>query len=140
MKTAAQANQKWVESTQGGQDVWAANLNATTKSITQAAVDARGKMQANFSAATAPGGIWERHLLARGDGYVKSQATLLKQNYATGVQQASAKQLASITKILAYESAGLATLTPKSSAGSGRTRMNEWYDYMSAGKGTLGAQ
>lgn len=140
MKTAAQANAKWVASTQAGQDTWAANLNSTQKPIAQAAVDARGKMQANFAQSTQPGGIWERHLLARGDGYIKSQATLLKQNYATGVQQASGRQLTAITKILAYEQAGLNTLTPKSGAGSGRTRMNEWFDYMSAGKGTLGSQ
>lgn len=139
MKTPQQANQKWVASTNVGQPTWLANLQATTKPITQAAVNARQKMQANFAAATAPGGVWETHLLARGDGYVKSQAALLANNYATGVQGASAKQLAAITKILAYEQAGLGTLTPKGGPGTGKTRMTEWFDYMSAGRGTLGA-
>lgn len=140
MKTAAQANAKWVASTSTGTETWATNLQNTTKPITQAAVDARSKMQANFSAATQPGGVWERHLLAGGDGYVKSQAQARKQNYSNGVQQASAKQLASITKILAYEAQAATQLTSKSQAGSGRTRMNEWFDLMSAAKGTLGAR
>lgn len=139
IKSAQQANAKWVASTSVGTETWASNLNATQKPITQAAVNARGKMQANWNAATAPGGTWERNLLAKGDGYVKSQAVKLKQHYSDGVRDASDKQLASITKILAYESAGLSTLTPKSGTGSGRTRMNEWFDYMSAGRGTLGA-
>lgn len=139
MKTPQQANQKWVNSTSTGEATWAANLNATTKPITQAAIDARSKMQTNFSAATQPGGIWERRLQAVGDAGVKSAAQAKKANYSTGVQQAGPKQLAAITKILAYEAAGLSTLTSKSQPGSGRTRMNEWFDYMSAGRGTLGA-
>jgi hypothetical protein len=139
IKTAAQGNAKWVASTATGEQTWADNLNATQKPIAQAAVDARSKMQTNFSAATQPGGKWERHLLGRGDGYIKSQATLKKGNYSTGVGLASAKQLAALTKIIAYESAGLNTLTSKAQVGSGKTRMNEWYDYMKAGAGTLGA-
>ena len=139
MKTPQQANAKWVSSTGSGQETWAQNLQATTKPIVQAAIDARGKMQANFSAATQPGGVWERRLSAVGDAGVKSAAQAKKANYATGVSQASGKQLSAITKILAYEAAGLSTLTPKSGSGSGRTRMNEWFDYMSAGRGTLGA-
>jgi hypothetical protein len=140
VKTAAQGNAKWIASTSTGTETWATNLQNTTKPITQAAVDARGKMQTNFATATQPGGKWERHLLAGGDGYVKSQAQAKKQNYANGVQQGSAKQLAALTKIIQYEQAGLNTLTPKSQPGSGRARMNEWYDYMSAGAGTLGAR
>lgn len=139
MKTPAQANAKWVASTNVGQPTWLANLQGTTKQITQAAVNARAKMQANFAAATQPGGVWETRLLARGDGYVKSQAALLQNNYSTGVQGASGKQLAAITKILAYEAAGLQTLTPKGGPGTGKQRMTEWFDYMSAGRGTLGA-
>jgi hypothetical protein len=138
IKTAAQSNAKWVSSTQQGEATWAANLNSTTKPITQAAVDARGKMQSRWNAATAPGGVWERHLLARGDGYVKSQATLLKANYTAGVQGASAKQLASAQKIIAYETQALTQLSSKAIA-SGKTRMNEWFDLMSAAAGTLSA-
>jgi hypothetical protein len=139
IKTAEQGNAKWVASTSIGEDTWANNLNSTQKPITQAAVDARGKMQSNFQTATAPGGPWERHLLARGDGYVKSQATKLKANYTTGVRGASDKQLAALRKIIAYETSMLTQLTPKSASGSGRTRMNEWFDLMSAAAGTLGA-
>jgi hypothetical protein len=139
IKSPQQANAKWVASTSVGQDTWATNLQQTTKPIVSAAIQARSKMQSNFQAATAPGGIWERRLEQVGDAGIKSAAVAKKGNYATGVQQASAKQLSSITKILAYEAAGLGTLTPKSGAGSGRTRMNEWFDYMSAGRGTLGA-
>lgn len=140
MKTPAQAAAKWNGSTSTGQQTWVDNLNATTKPIVQAAIDARGKMQAAFQAATQPGGPWERHLAAVGDGGVKQAARDKAGNYSTGVSQAQPKFLAAITKILAYEQAGLQTLTPKSQAGSGRTRMNEWFDYMSAGKGTLGAR
>lgn len=139
MKTAAQANAKWVASTAQGQGVWLQNLQGTTKPIVASAIAARGKMQSAWNAATAPGGKWETHLNAVGDVGVKAAAAAKQNNYGNGVAQASAKQLASITKILAYEAAGLATLTPKSQAGSGRTRMNEWHDYMLAGAGTLGA-
>jgi len=139
VKTADQANAKWVASTSQGTETWATNLNTTQKPIAQAAVDARGKMQTAWNAATQPGGKWERNLLARGDGYIKSQATKLKQNYATGVANASDKQLASMRKIIAYEQTALTQLTSKSSPGSGRTRMNEWFDLMSAAAGTLGA-
>lgn len=141
MKTPAQANAKWVASTAQGQPTWLANLQGTNKPITQGAVDARGKMQSAWNTATQPGGVWERNLLkgGQGDAYVKSQAAKLAQNYGTGVQNASPKQLAAITKILAYEAAGLPALTPKSQAGSGKLRMTEWFDYMSAGRGTLGA-
>jgi hypothetical protein len=83
--------------------------------------------------------VWETHLLARGDAYVKSQAAAKQANYGTGVSLASPKQLAAITKILAYEAAGLQTLTPKGGPGTGKQRMTEWFDYMTAGRGTLGA-
>jgi hypothetical protein len=140
VKTAAQANQKWVNSTSTGTDTWATNLQNTTKPIVSAAIASRSKMQSAFQNATAPGGSWETHLNDVGDGGIKSAAQAKKQNYATGVQQGSARQLAAITKILQYEQAGLNTLTSKSQAGSGKTRMNEWFDYMSAGRGTLGAR
>jgi hypothetical protein len=139
IKTPQQANDKWKASTSTGEATWAANLQNTTKPIVAAAIASRSKMQANYAAATQPGGVWERRLNEVGDAGIKSAAQVKKANYSTGVQQASAKQLASITKILAYEAAGLGTLTPKSGSGSGRTRMNEWFDYMSAGRGTLGA-
>ena len=140
MKTPQQAAQKWDASTSQGQQTWATNLQNTSKPIVAAAIAARGKLQANFAAATAPGGSWERNLSSVGDAGVKSAAAAKASNYSTGVSQAQPKFLAAITKILAYEAAGLNTLTPKSQAGSGRTRMNEWFDYMSAGKGTLGAR
>lgn len=139
MKTAAQANAKWVASTAQGQPTWLANLQGTQKPIVSAAIAARAKMQANWATAVAPGGSWETHLTAVGDAGVKAAAGAKQNNYGAGVQQASGKQLASITKILAYEAAGLSTLTPKSTPGSGKTRMTEWFDYMSAGRGTLGA-
>lgn len=139
IKTPQQANAKWVASTSTGQETWATNLASTTKPIVQAALDARPKMQANFSAATQPGGVWERRLQAVGDAGIKQAAQNKKGNYATGVQQASAKQLKAITNILNYEATALGQLTPKSGTGSGRTRMNEWFDLMSAARGTLGA-
>lgn len=140
MKTPAQAAAKWDASTAVGQQTWLTNLQGTTKPIAQAAVNARQKMQANFATATAAGGSWETHLLAVGDSGIKAAAAQKASNYSTGVQQAQPKFLAAITKIIAYENAGLATLTPKSTPGSGYTRMTEWFAYMSAGRGTLGAR
>lgn len=140
IKTAQQGADKWAASTSSGEKVWADNLNATTKPIVQAAIDARSKMQAEFNKATQPGGTWERHLTSVGDGGIKQAARDKSSNYSTGVGQAKPKMLAALTKIIQYEQAGLNTLTPKSQAGSGRTRMNEWFDYMSAGAGTLGAR
>jgi hypothetical protein len=140
VKTAQQAASKWDASTSQGQSTWVTNLQNTQKPIVSAAIAARGKMQSGFAAATAPGGSWETHLNAVGDSGIKSAAAAKAGNYSTGVSQAQPKFLAAITKILAYEAAGLNTLTPKSQAGSGKTRMNEWFDYMSAGKGTLGAR
>jgi len=139
IKTPQQANAKWVASTSTGEQTWVDNLNATQKPIVQAAVDARAKMQTRFAAATAPGGVWETHLLAVTDQGVKSAATAKRANYSTGVGQASQKQLRAITKIIAYETQALTQLTSKSQAGSGKTRMNEWFDLMSAAAGTLGA-
>lgn len=139
IKTPAQANAKWVASTSTGEQTWVDNLNATNKPIVQAAVDARAKMQTRFAAATAPGGKWETRLLAVTDQGVKSAATAKRANYSTGVGQASQKQLRAITKIIAYETQALTQLTSKSQAGSGKTRMNEWFDLMSAAAGTLGA-
>ena len=139
IKTPAQANQKWVNGTAGATDTWATNLNNTPKPIVAAAIAARSKMQQNFATATAAGGSWETRLNAVGDGGIKQAAQNKKANYATGTGQASGKQLAAITKILAYEQNALSQLTPKSGVGSGRTRMNEWFDLMSAARGTLGA-
>ena len=138
MKTAAQGNAKWVASTSTGEQTWVDNLNSTSKPIVQAAIDSRSKMQSRFTAATNPGGTWERHLQAVGDAGVKAAATRKRANYTTGVGQASAKQLASMQKIIAYETTALSQLSAKSVA-SGKTRMNEWYDLMSAAAGTLGA-
>ena len=125
--------------TGGGRGIGRSIAMAMAQAGANVAVASRSKMQSNFAAATQPGGIWERRLEAVGDAGIKAAAQAKKGNYSTGVQQASAKQLAAITKIIAYEAAGLASLAPKSGAGSGRTRMNEWFDYMSAGRGTLGA-
>jgi hypothetical protein len=139
IKTPQQANAKWVASTSTGEATWADNLQRTTKPIVQSAIDARPKMQQRFNEATQPGGRWETRLQAVGDAGIKAAANAKRGNYSQGVQQGSAKQLAAITKILAYEAQALGQLSPKSGAGSGRTRMNEWYDLMSAARGTLGA-
>jgi hypothetical protein len=138
-KTAQQAAQKWDASTAQGQQIWLQNLQQTQKPIVQAAIASRGKMQANWNTATQPGGVWEQHLLAVGDQGVKNAAAAKAQNYSTGVQQAQPKFLAAITKIIAYEQQALTQLTPKGQTGSGRTRLNEWFDLMSAARGTLGA-
>ena len=136
MKTAAQALAKWEASTSLGTQTWLTNLQQTTKPIVAAAIAARNDAIAGYSAALQPGGIWETKLSAVGDAGVKKGAADKQQNYATGVQQGAAKMGAALTKIIAYEQAGLPALA---SLPKGKPRMNAWFDYMSAGKGQLGA-
>lgn len=136
MKTAAQALAKWEASTSLGTQTWLANLQATTKPIVAAAIAARNDAISGYSAALAPGGRWETRLNAVGDAGVKAGAAAKSQNYATGVSQGAAKMGAALQKIIAYEQAGLPALQ---SLPKGKARMNAWFDYMSAGKGQLGA-
>ena len=140
-KTPQQANQKWIASTSQGQQTWVDNLNATTKPIVQAAINNRNVMQSNFAQATAPGGLWEQRLSAVGDAGIKQAAREKAANYGTGVQQAGAKQLSAITKILAYENAGLPAIyaMPSGTTAAGIARASAWITYMAAGKGQLGA-
>jgi hypothetical protein len=98
-------------------------------------------MQANFSQATAPGGIWQTRLEAVGDQGIKAAAQAKAQNYSTGVTQAQPKFLSAITKILAYEAAGLPAIyaMPRGTVQAGIARASAWIAYMAAGKGQLGA-
>ena len=141
MKTAEQGNAKWKASTATGEQTWVDNLNATNKPIVNAAIEARSRMQANFNTATQPGGVWETRLRKVGDAGVKSAATARRSNYSLGVQQGADKQLASMQKIISYETAGLAGLNaiPKGGLGQSKARAAYWIDYMAAGRGTLGA-
>jgi len=141
VKTPQQANQKWIASTSVGEQTWVQNLQSTTKPIVQAAVAQRAVMQANFNQATAPGGRWQTALEAVGDAGIKSAAQAKAGNYSTGVQQAGPKQLAAITKIMAYEAAGLPAIyaMPKGTTAAGVARASAWIQYMAAGKGQLGA-
>lgn len=140
-KTPQQAAAKWDASTAQGGQVWLENLQGTSKPIVQAAVAQRGVMQSNFQAATAPGGRWQRNLEAVGDAGIKSAAAAKQSNYATGVSQAQPKFLAAITKIIAYENAGLPQIyaMPKGTTAAGVARATAWIQYMAAGKGNLGA-
>lgn len=140
-KTPQQANAKWIASTSTGEQTWAENLQQTTKPIVSAAIAARDRMQAHFNQATQPGGSWQTNLENVGDQGIKQAAVAKKANYTTGVQQAGAKQLAAITKVIAYEQAGLPAIyaMPKGGQANAKARMNAWSDYMAAGKGQLGA-
>jgi hypothetical protein len=140
-KTPQQANAKWVASTSQGQQTWVDNLVNTSKPIVDAAIAQRSVLQANFAAATAPGGLWETRLRAVGDAGVKQAARDKAQNYGTGVQQASGRQLSAITKIMAYEQAGLQAIysMPSGTIAAAKARASAWIDYMHAGKGQLGA-
>jgi hypothetical protein len=140
MKTQAQALQRYKDSTSTGEQTWVDNLNSTTKPIVQAAIQARSRMQANFAAATQAGGPWERNLSAVGDGGIKQAATAKRGNYTTGVTQGATKFGTAIGKILAYEAQGLNEVAQmKASGANGKAVMNFWFDYMSAGRGNLGA-
>ena len=141
MKTAAQAAAKWNGSTTTGEQTWIDNLQGTTKPIVAAAVAQRAVMQSNFQTATAPGGRWQANLEAVGDAGIKQAAKTKQANYSSGVQQAQPKYLASITKIIAYEAAGLPAIyaMPSGSLAAGIARATAWIQYMAAGKGQLGA-
>lgn len=140
-KTPQQAAEKYNASTAVGGTTWLQNLEQTTKPIVQAAIANRAVMQANFSQATQPGGQWERNLSAVGDAGIKAAARAKSGNYATGVQQAQPKFLSAITKILAYENAGLPAIyaMPSGTTAAGIARASAWITYMAAGKGQLGA-
>lgn len=141
MKTPQQAAQKWDASTSVGQQTWLDNLQRTTKPIVGAAVAQRSVMQSNFQQATAPGGVWQTRLEAVGDAGIKQAAQAKAGNYSTGVSQAQPKFLAAITKIIAYEQAGLPQIysMPKGTTAAGIARATAWIQYMAAGKGQLGA-
>ncbi len=141
MKTAQQAAAKWDASTAVGQATWLENLQRTSKPIVAAAVAQRNVMQSNFAASTQPGGPWERNLEAVGDAGVKAAAQAKQSNYGSGVTQAQPKFLAAITKILAYEAAGLPQIyaMPSGTTPAGIARATAWIQYMAAAKGTLGA-
>ena len=140
-KTPAQANAKWVASTSQGTQTWVDNLSNTQKPIVAAAIANRAVMQSNFSQATQPGGLWESRLSAVGDAGIKAAAREKSANYSTGVQQGASKQLAAITKIIAYENAGLPAIYAMASGttAAGIARASAWITYMAAGKGQLGA-
>lgn len=140
-KTAAQAAAKWDASTAVGGQTWLTNLQNTQKPIVSAAIAARGAMQARFAAATAPGGVWERNLTSVGDAGIKQAAANKSTNYATGVSQGQPKFLAAITKIIAYENAGLPAIysMPSGTTAAGIARASAWITYMAAGRGNLGA-
>lgn len=140
-KTAAQAQAKWVASTQQGQATWLTNLQNTQKPIISAAINARAAMQARFAAATAPGGVWERNLTAVTDAGIKQAAADKQANYGTGVQQGASKFGVAIGKIIAYENAGLPAIyaMPSGTTAAGIARASAWITYMAAGRGNLGA-
>lgn len=140
-KTPQQAAAKWDASTAVGQQTWLTNLQSTTKPIVAAAVQQRAVMQANFANATQPGGVWQSRLEAVGDSGIKSAAAAKAGNYTTGVTQAQPKFLSAITKIIAYENAGLPAIyaMPSGTTAAGIARASAWITYMAAGKGQLGA-
>ncbi len=140
MKTQAQALQKWEQSTSTGEQTWVDNLQSTQKPIVSAAINQRAKALSNYSAALQPGGIWERNLSAVGDAGIKQAAAAKRTNYTSGVTQGATKFGQAIGKILAYEAQGLQTIAQmKASGANGKAVMNAWFDYMSAGRGQLGA-
>lgn len=141
IKSAADATARWTQSTASGGDAWLKGIQQTTKPIVGAAIAQRGVMQANFTRATAPGGVWETRLAAVGDAGVKAAAQAKQGNYAAGVGQAAGKYQSAITKILAYEAAGLPAIYGMASGTTeaGVARASAWIRYMAAGRGSLGA-
>lgn len=141
MKTAQQSSAAWNASTATGTTAWIDGLNASNKPIVAAAIAQRAVMQSNFAQATAQGGSWQTNLSAVGDAGIKAAAQAKSGNYALGVQQGQGKFETAITKILAYEQAGLAGLNalPSGTTAAAVQRVTYWVQYMAAGKGKLGA-
>ena len=141
MKTAQQAATAWDQSTATGTQAWVDGLNNSSKPIVAAAIAQRAVMQANFTSATAAGGRWQTKLSAVGDAGIKAAAVAKQANYSTGVQQGQPAYLSAITKILAYEQAGMAGLNalPSGTTAAAVQRVTYWVQYMAAGKGKLGA-
>jgi hypothetical protein len=139
-KTPQQAAAKWDASTSTGTQNWLSGLQNTQKPIVASAIANRAVMQSNFAQATAPGGIWEQRLSAVGDAGIKQAAAAKQQNYATGVTQGQPNFLAAITKIIAYENAGLPAIyaMPSGTTAAGVARASAWIQYMAAGRGQLG--
>ena len=140
-KTPQQAAAKWDASTALGQTAWLQGLQSTTKPIVGTAVARAGVAVANYGAALAPGGVWQRRLEAVGDSGIKAAAAAKAQNYTTGVQQGQPKFLSAITKIIAYENNGLPQIysMPSGTTAAGIARASAWIQYMAAGRGQLGA-
>lgn len=140
-KTPQQAAAKWDASTALGGQTWSDNLNSTTKPIVAAAVAQAPVAISNYSRALAPGGVWARRLEAVGDAGIKAAVRNSVQQYQSGVTRAQPKFLSAITKILAYENAGLPQIyaMPSGTTAAGIARASAWITYMAAGRGQLGA-
>lgn len=140
-KTPQQAAAKWDASTSLGGAAWLQGLQSTTKPIVAAAVAQAPVAIQRYSQALAPGGVWARKLEQVGDAGIKAAAQAKQGNYATGVSQAQPKFLSAITKILAYENAGLPQIyaMPSGTTAAGIARASAWITYMAAGRGQLGA-
>jgi hypothetical protein len=139
-RDAATGNAKWKANANSAG--WLAGLQKSTKPIVAAAIAERGTMQTKFTAATAPGGTWERHLSAVTDAGIKQAAATKVGNYDTGIAQGADNQLKSLTKIVAYETANLPTIyaMPKGTRAASKARQNAWLDIMADGAGTLSAK
>jgi len=137
---AAIGNAKWKANANSAG--WIAGLNKSQKPIVAAAIAQRGTMQTKFTAATAPGGTWERHLSAVGDGGIKAAAAAKATNFDTGIEQGAGNQLKALTKIVAYEVANLPTIyaMAKGTRAASKARQNAWLDIMADAAGTLSAK
>lgn len=140
-KSAAAAAERWNQGTQGGADAWATGIQSTTKPIVDAAIAQRSIMVSNFNLATSPGGLWEQKLRQVGDAGIKQAAMNAKGMYAAGTQKGQPKFLQAITKVIAYEQAGLPAIhsMPSGTLEAGVQRATAWIRYMAAGRGQLGA-
>lgn len=83
-KSLQQTVQNYVNSAPVAQANYVAGIQASTKPIVQAAINAQAAMVANFNASV-QSGLWANKLNARGDGYIKTQAVAKAQNYSTGI-------------------------------------------------------
>ena len=141
MKSLATTTAKWNAGTQAAGTTWSSGFAQTTKPIVAAAIAARGAMVANFTAATAPGGVWETRLSAVGDAGIKAAAATAEPLYVAGTLRAQPKFAAAAQKILAAEANILPSIysLPSGTQAAGENRMLSFSRQMHALRGTLGA-
>lgn len=117
MKTAQQANQRWVNAAGTATTAWTEGINSTTKDQAALAAAAQPAWLAGVQDAAA-NNRFANGVTRRGTQYWKSQSALKSQSYSLGYSAGSGNQLSAITKILSAEANIVASLPARGPVGS----------------------